>query len=103
MAKKSSKIKRFFKWLGAILLLLLVLGGSFAAHEWYAEKPFYFNNFLNRELIKTALDRPEMLTRLGFLESVGITGHNAELDDASPQATDELFVRLRNILATIKS
>ena len=32
-----------------------------------------------------------MLTSLGFLESMGINGHNAHLDDVHPDRTDELF------------
>ncbi len=90
-SKRPSRVKRFFKWLGIGTLLVVLSGGAFAAHEWYAAKPLYLNNFLNRELLKVVLDQPEMLTRLGFLESVGITGHNAELNDDSPAATDALF------------
>jgi hypothetical protein len=37
-------MKRFFKWIGVGLVAIIALGGSFAAHEWYADKPFYFNN-----------------------------------------------------------
>ncbi len=94
-------IKRAAKWLGLALLAALVLGGGFAAHEWYAEKPIYFNNLLNRELIKIAMEQPEMLTSLGFLESVGIKGHNAELDDASPESSDKVFAKAKRIRDTV--
>jgi len=87
-------MKRFFKWIGVGLVAIIALGGSFAAHEWYADKPCYFNNFLNREMVKVAFDSPETLTSLGFLESVGIKGHNAKLDDASPEKSEELYNRL---------
>ncbi|TMP42398.1 DUF885 domain-containing protein [Pseudoalteromonas citrea] len=76
-------MKRFFKWLGAILLGLSLLIGSFVAHEWYAEKPLSFRIFLDRTLIKFSLETPEMLTSLGILDSVGITAHNGQLDDLS--------------------
>ncbi|GAB4517194.1 MAG: DUF885 domain-containing protein [Haliangiales bacterium] len=95
-------IKRAAKWLGLALLAALVVGGGFAAHEWYAEKPIYFNNLLNRELIKIAMEQPEMLTSLGFLESVGIKGHNAELDDASPESSDKVFAKAKRIRDTVK-
>ena len=29
-------------------LAAVLLGGSFVAHEWYADKPFFANNFYNR-------------------------------------------------------
>lgn len=90
-------MKRFFKWVGAGLLVVVLVSGSFAAHEWHADKPFYFNNLLNRELVKVAFDSPEMLTSLGFLESVGIKGHNGKLDDASVEKGDALFEQARQI------
>jgi len=96
-------MKRFFKWIGAGLLVLVLAGSTFAAHEWYAEKPFYFNNLLNREMVKVAFESPETLTSLGFLESIGIKGHNAELDDASVEKNAEMFDKARKIRETIVS
>lgn len=90
-------MKRVLKWLGGTIGAVLVVGGGFAAHEWYADKPFYFNNLLNRETVKFAFESPETLTSLGFLESIGIKGHNAELDDASPQKGDMLMAKLKQL------
>ena len=92
---ESHMIKKILKWVGAGLLLVCVAGGSFAAHEWYAEKPFLFRAYLDRQMMKMAFENPEMLTSLGFLESVGINGHNAHLADAHPDRTDELFVKMK--------
>lgn len=89
-------IKKWLKRLGLAVLIILVLGGSFAAHEWYADKPFLFRAYLDREVLKLALEDPETLTSLGFLESMGIKGHNAELDDVHPDRTDEFFDNLRS-------
>ncbi len=82
--------KKIFLWVLSIILVLLVSGGAFFAHEWYS-KPFFINNFFNRFAIKVALESPETLTSLHFLEEVGIRGHNAELDDSSPESTVALF------------
>lgn len=90
-------MKRFLKWIGAGLLVIVLAGGTFAAHEWYADKPFSFNNLLNRELVKVAFDSPETLTSLGFLESVGIKGHNAKLNDVSQEKNDALFAKAHDI------
>lgn len=76
-------IKKTLKWVGITFCVALIVGGAFATHEWNAEKPFYLNNLLNRELVKLGMNSPEGLTSLGFLESVGIKGHNGKLDDAS--------------------
>ena len=83
-------VKKVVLWILGILLFLLVLFGGFAANEWYG-KPIYINNFFNRFALKIALDSPETLSSLHFLEEWGIRGHNAELDDASPESTEAFF------------
>lgn len=91
------------KWIGVLLLTVIVIAGSFAAYEWNAEKPLRFRSFVDREVLKMAFESPETLTSLGFLESLGITGHNGELDDASLAKADELFVKLKQVHKTLKS
>ena len=88
-------IKKIFKWVGIIVLVILVGVGSFGAHEWYADKPFLFRAYLERTPVKLAFRDPETLTSLGFLESMGIKGHNADLDDVHPDRTDELFAEMK--------
>lgn len=87
--------------LGSLVLVLLLV--SLAAHEWFAKKPFFFRAFLDRSVVKMAFESPETLTSLGFLESVGITGHNAELDDDSPEAMDKTFAQVRDLRETLLS
>ena len=93
--------KKILKYTGLVLVIILVSAGAFAAHEWFAKKPVMFRAFLDRSLIKIAFERPETLTSLGFLESVGINGHNAELDDDRPEKADELFAQLDDIQRTL--
>jgi uncharacterized protein (DUF885 family) len=88
-------LRKIFKWIGILLLVVIAGGASFAAHEWYADKPFMFRAYLDRTPVKIAFHDPEMLTSLGFLESMGINGHNAHLDDAHPDRTDEFFAELK--------
>ena len=96
-------IKKTFKWLGVGVLGVAIIGGSFAAHEWYADKPFMMRSFLDREVLKMAFESPETLTSLGFLEQVGITGHNAELDNDDPAELDRMFAKLKVIDSTLNS
>jgi len=95
-------VKKILLWLLAILLLAIVTVASFGAHEWYG-KPYLINNFFNRFALKMVLDSPETLSSLHFLESMGINGHNAELDDASPQSTTEFFEFLDSELKVLQS
>ena len=88
-------VKRILKWIGLALLVVVALGGSFAAHEWYADKPFMFRAYLDRQMLKVAFEDPELLTSLGFLESMGINGHNAHLSDVHPDRTTEFFADMQ--------
>ena len=96
-------MKIVLKWIrfGSLVLALLLV--ALAAHEWFAKKPFFFRAFLDRSVVKMAFESPETLTSLGFLESVGITGHNAELDDDSPEAMDKTFAQVRDLRETLLS
>lgn len=96
-------IKKTFKGLAIGTLGIALCGAGLGAHEWYAEKPFFFRAFLDRTLVKMAFDNPETLTSLGFLESVGINGHNAELNDDRPEKADELFDTLGVLHKTLVS
>jgi len=95
-------VKTVIKWLLGIIFGLLLLLGAFAAHEWHA-KPFLINNFFNRFALKIALDSPETLTSLHFLEGIGIRGHNAKLNDASPESTEEFFDFIESEYEVLKS
>ncbi|ABI39692.1 protein of unknown function DUF885 [Shewanella sp. MR-4] len=96
-------MKTVLKRIGLGTLALVLLLGALAAHEWYAKKPFFFRAFLDRSMVKMAFESPETLTSLGFLESVGITGHNALLDDDSPAAMDKTFTQVRALRDTLLS
>ncbi len=87
-------MKAFFKWLGLAILVILIVVGAWATHEWKAEKPFSLNNFLNRTVVKEALKSPQTLSSIGVLEGLGVTGHNAHLNDASDATSRETFERL---------
>lgn len=100
----AGKVKKFFKWTGISVGALLVGAGAFGAHEWYADKPFFVNNFYNLAFLKVILESPESLTAMGLLEQIpllDIDGHNANWDDSSLAAgdkglndMDEIFARM---------
>ncbi|MCC2618087.1 DUF885 domain-containing protein [Aestuariibacter halophilus] len=96
-------MKAFFKGLGYTVLAILIAGGGLAAHEWYAEKPFFFRVLLDRAMVKSALDKPEVLTSLGVLEQFGIKGHNAELNDDSLAEGDRMYEELKGLRETLMS
>ncbi len=94
--------KRLFKWVGVLLLLVLVSGSLLAAHTWYF-KPVSINWFYGKVFLQFAFDSPEMLTQLRLLEPLGIKGHNAELADASLEREEAQLAKLERDYATFQS
>ncbi len=95
-------MKKLFKWLGGLLLVVVILAGAFFTHVWYF-KPYDINLFFGRTALKFALDSPETLSSVRVFESMGITGHNAKLDDASIASGDAMFEMISNAHETLKS
>lgn len=81
-------MKRFFKWFGGILLVLLLVASAVFVNFWYF-KPVKLDWYYNRVFAKFALQNPEMLTSMRMLEPIGIRGHNAKLGDTGPQSNIE--------------
>jgi uncharacterized protein (DUF885 family) len=94
--------KKVLKWVGLMLVLLVVLGGAFIAHSWYF-KPVNINIFFARAFLQVALESPEMLSSIHVLEQFGIKGHNAKLDDESKASGDRLFAHLKESRETLVS
>ncbi|MBY6190344.1 DUF885 domain-containing protein [Microbulbifer agarilyticus] len=94
-------MKKILKYTGGTLLAAIVAAGGIATHEVIAEKPFSFRVFIDRPLVSMAFDSPEMLTSLGFLESMGIKGHNARLDETDPEKTAQMFADFKQFRATL--
>ncbi|MEX0900811.1 MAG: DUF885 domain-containing protein [Gammaproteobacteria bacterium] len=88
------------KWAGIAVGVIIVLAGALAAHTWYGT-PLKPNWFYDRAMLQYALDDPQMLTSLGFIEQFGIRGHNAHLSDGSDEKAQQLFVTLREDLETL--
>jgi len=87
--------KKILKIAGALLAVILLVGGLFLAHTWYF-KPVNINLFFARTMLQTMLESPELLSTVRVLEPVGITGHNAKLDDESLAAGDRFMAQLRD-------
>ncbi len=81
-------MKKIFKYLAGLLLVVVLLASAFFVHVWYF-KPYDINLFFGRTALQFALKSPETLSSVRVLEGFGIDGHNARLDDASIAAGDE--------------
>ena len=87
-------LKKILKIAGILLAVVIVAGGLFLAHTWHF-KPVNINLFFARTMLQIMLDSPEMLSSLRVLEPLGITGHNAKLDDDSLAAGDRFMAQMK--------
>jgi uncharacterized protein (DUF885 family) len=94
-------MRRLLKWFGYLVLALLLLGGAFFVHVWYF-KPAKIEWFYTRVFTQYVLDDPELLSRLRFLDAMGLHFHNDELTDASIARDDRQLAKLRDDYAMLK-
>jgi len=80
-------MKRFLKWLGAGLGVMVLITAVFAVNAFYF-RPFSIRVFYETAFIKFMLHDPETLSYIRVLEPLGLTFHNHYLTDISPAATD---------------
>src|SRR4051794_10948735 len=75
--------RRILKWIGWTVLLLVVVVAIFLTNLiWF--RPWSLNLFYEKVFAEVIFSEPEILSQLGLVESLGITGHNAKLSDESP-------------------
>jgi uncharacterized protein (DUF885 family) len=96
------RMKRFLKWSGMTLGVLVLIGGLLFANFWFF-KPLSIDWFYTRVFAQFALSNPEMLSSMRMLEPIGIRGHNARLSDSSPEAADEQLAFWREQYAIFQS
>ena len=75
--------KRILKWLGGIVLVLIVIIAVFLINLiWF--RPWSLNLFYEKVFAETIFSEPELLSQLGLVEQFGFTRHNGKLSDESP-------------------
>ncbi|NVJ98061.1 MAG: DUF885 domain-containing protein [Alphaproteobacteria bacterium] len=90
------------KLLGGVAAIALVGGAVFVSNLiWF--KPFSFDHFQTRVIVKQGLDSPQTMSSLRMLEPWGITGHNAELDDLSLAHDMEVRAQIQEDYDTLMS
>src|SRR6266550_91536 len=75
--------KRIFKWFGAIIAVVAIAIAVFLVNlVWF--RPWSLNLFYEKVFAEILFDHPEILSALGLVEQIGLTGHNGKLDDEAP-------------------
>ncbi|NNF62527.1 MAG: DUF885 domain-containing protein [Gammaproteobacteria bacterium] len=80
-------MKKFLKWFGLGSGAVVLLLGAFVVNSiWF--KPVFIEVFFERAFLEFGLQSPQSLSSMRLLEGLGIRGHNAKLDDISPERTE---------------
>ena len=93
--------KRVLKWLGAIIVVLVIVVTIFLTNLiWF--RPWSLNLFYEKIFAEVLFDHPELLSALGLVEQFGITSHNGKLDDESPAQQQREFDRFKKDLTQLR-
>ena len=94
-------MKKFLRVTGAVLALLLIAATAFV-YELVWKHPLRFNWMLNRQAIAFVMDRPQIITQIGFLDGTWLDFHSGKLDPYSLDERRKSFDELRDDEAEIR-
>jgi uncharacterized protein (DUF885 family) len=94
-------MRRFFRALG-VLLLLVVIGGAGFAYFFVWTYPLKFNWLLDRQAVSYVIGHPEAMTQIGVIDGTAIDYHSGKLDPYSLDERADTFARVRAYEAEIK-
>ncbi len=86
-------MKTLMKLVGAAAALLLVAVG--AASMWFWFTPVGVNNYVNKITLQLAMDSPEILSSLGFIDNTPLDFHSGKLADYTREQEQESLDKLR--------
>src|ERR1700730_1748629 len=93
--------KRILKWLGGIILVLIVVLAVLLINLIYF-RPWSLNLFYEKVFAETLFSEPELLSQLGLVEQFGFTRHNGETSDESPAHPQKVFDRWKKELTQLR-
>lgn len=93
-------MKRLLRWVGGLLLVVVLLAGALFVHVWYF-KPARIDWFYARTFAQFALNSPEMLSSLRVLPG-WLDFYGDKLDDASLAHEAEQLKFLQRAQATLR-
>src|ERR1700741_5320436 len=93
--------KRILKWLGTITAVAVIAIAIFLINL-IGFRPWSLNLFYDKVFAEILFDHPEILSTLGLVEQIGLTGHNGKLDDESPAHQQREFDRWKRDLAQLR-
>ncbi len=77
---------------GLLGLILIALG---VAYVWFWAAPVGVNNYINKIMLEQAIETPELLTQLGFIDNTPLDFHSGKLADYTKAKEDKQLAQLR--------
>ena len=93
--------RRSFKWFFRGLALLFIVATVFLINLIWL-RPWSLNLFYEKVFAEFIFDEPELLSALGLVEQLGITGHNGKLNDESPAHQQKVLDLWKKDLAQLR-
>jgi uncharacterized protein (DUF885 family) len=82
--------------LGLVGLVFIAAGG---AYVWFWASPVGINNYINKIMLEQAIETPELLTQLGFIDNTPLDFHSGRLADYTKEKEEEQLAKLRKARA----
>ncbi|MEQ1929996.1 MAG: DUF885 domain-containing protein [Parvularculaceae bacterium] len=79
-------------FLGALGLIVIAVAGAWF---WFWATPVGVNNYINKIMLEQALETPELLTQLGFIDNTPLDFHSGKLADYTKAKEDEQLAKLK--------
>src|SRR6266446_1783197 len=93
--------KGILKWLGGLFEVFVIAMVVFLINLFWF-RPWGLNLFYEKIFAEILFDHPEILSALGLVEQIGLTGHNGKLDNESPAHQQREFDRWKRDLAQLR-
>jgi uncharacterized protein (DUF885 family) len=87
--------------LGKIVLglLALIIAGVVGAWFWFWATPVGVNNYINKIMLEQAIETPELLSQLGFIDNTPLDFHSGKLADYTKAQEDKQLAKLKKARA----
>jgi uncharacterized protein (DUF885 family) len=81
---------------GALGLIAIIAAGAWV---WFWASPVGVNNYINKIMLEQAMETPELLSQLGFIDNTPLDFHSGKLADYTKAQEDRQLAKLKKARA----
>lgn len=83
-------------FLGLVGLVLILAAGAWF---WFWQTPVGVNNYINKIMLEQAMETPELLSQLGFIDNTPLDFHSGKLADYTKENEERQLAKLKKARA----